>query len=141
METKNCGCLLEEMEFNQHLYNIRSFAKLTGGGVTVVGSNLVHIMEEVLPRKYGGGPADYQLLEEEDDRGQTYLSLVVSPIVGKIDEGSVIATVLGELRRTDSGGKLAAGIWSQAKALQVKRMNPISSAGKVMTLHLAKKEN
>lgn len=139
METRNCGCLLEELGFKEHLYNIRSFAKLTGSGMTIIGSDFVHILEEVLPHKYGGAVTDYQLLEKEDERGQTSLYLVISPDVGEVDEGRVIGTVLEELRRNTYGGKLAAGFWSQVNTLCVKRMHPKSSSGKIATLHLMKR--
>lgn len=140
METRSCGCLLGQLGFKHHLHHIRSFAKLTGSGMTIIGSDMVRILEEVLPGKYGGGATDYQLLEEEDSQGQTHLSLIISPRVGEVDDGDVIATVLSELRRRAYGGKLAAGLWSQARALQVKRIYPISSVDKVTTLHLMKKE-
>lgn len=135
-KTSNCGCLWEQIGFHHHLSTIRSFTKLTGRGMTILGSDFVRILEEVLPRKYGGSPTDYQLLEEEDSGGQTMLSLVISHRVGKIDNDEVITTVLHELRKNIYGGKLAAGLWSQAKTLQIKRMEPVTLFGKVVTLHL-----
>lgn len=140
VETRDCSCLLGQMGLKHHLYNIRSFAKLTGCGVTIAGSDFARILEEVLPGKYGGWATDYQLLEEEDNQGQTSLSLIISPGVGLVDEGDVKATVLDELRKGAYGGNLAAGLWSQANSLEVKRMNPLSLFGKVNTLHLRKKE-
>jgi hypothetical protein len=140
METRSCDCLFGQLGFNTHLHSIRSFAKLTGIGMTIVGTDFVRILEEALPHKYGGGATDYQLLEEEDSRGQTYLSLIISPSVGVVDESDVIATVLSELRRSPHPGRLTAGVWSQANILRVKRMHPLSQGGKVMTLHLMKKE-
>lgn len=139
LETRSCGCLFEELGFRQHLHDIRSFAKLTGSGMTIVGSDFVRILEEVLPQKYGGAPTDYQLLEEEDSKGQTHLSLIISPDIGDVDENIVRQTVLNELRQSAHGGKLAAGFWSQVDTLQVKRIHPISSSGKIITLQLMKK--
>lgn len=136
MKISSCGCIWEQLGFRHHLSNIRSFTKLTGRGMTILGSDFVRILEEVLPCKYGGSPTDYQLLEEEGNRGETLLSLVISHRVGEIDDEEVIATVLHELRKNISGGKLAAGLWSKAKTLQVKRMEPIALFGKVVTLHL-----
>jgi hypothetical protein len=107
--------------------------------MTIIGSDLVRILEEVLPQKYGGAPTDYQLLEEEDRQGHTYLSLIISPRVGVVDDSDVIDTLLSELRRGVPGGKLAAGFWPQVSSLQVKRIYPMSSAGKVMTLHLIRR--
>jgi hypothetical protein len=138
IETRKCGCLFDQLGFNNHIYNIRSYAKLTGSSMSIIGSDFIRILEEVLPDKYGGAPTDYQLLEEEDAEGITHLSLVISPSVGEIDENGVIVTVLEELRNSAHGGNLAAALWSQVNALGVKRMNPISKSGKVMTLHLVK---
>lgn len=136
METRDCGCLYDELGFNRHISNIRSFAKLTGSGMTIIGSDLVYILEEILPKKYGGSAADYQIIEEEDNNAQTYLNLLISPTRGNIVESDVIATILNELRRSVNGGKLAAGFWSQINTLRVKRSHPVSSSGKILTLHL-----
>jgi hypothetical protein len=141
METRKCDCLWDELGFHKHLHTIRSYSKLTGSGVTIMGSDFIRILEQVLPTAYGGTATDYQLVEEEDARGQTRLSLVISPKVGEIDNGHVLRTVLDELRRGISGGKLAAGFWSQVNTLQIKREYPSSLSGKVMTLHLKKKDN
>jgi hypothetical protein len=139
IENRKCDCLLGQMGFNTHIHDIRSFAKLTGSGMTLVGTDLVHILEEILPVRFGGTAADYQLLEEEDEQGQTLLSLIISPEVGEVDEGDVIATLLKELRRVPHPGKLTAGVWAQAEILRVKRMHPVSNMGKVATLQLIKK--
>jgi hypothetical protein len=140
VETHDCNCLFGQLGFNTHIHDIRSFAKLTGSGMTIVGTDFIRILEEVLPNKYGGVATDYQLLEEEDSQGQTHLSLIISPTVGAVDESDIIATLLRELRKVPHPGKLAAGVWSQANTIQVKRMRPISKMGKVMTLHLMKRE-
>jgi len=141
METRKCDCTYGQLGFNTHIRNIRSFAKLTGVGMTIIGTDMVRILEEVLPAEYGGSAADYQLLEEEDRLGQTHLSIIISPSVGTVDEGEVIATLLDELRHIRHPGKLTAGVWSQANTLQVKRVYPFSKMGKVLTLHLMKKED
>jgi len=140
IENVKCGCLFEQMGLTTHLHDIRSYAKLTGSGMTILGSDFVRILEEVLPRKYGGAPTDYQLVEEEDDKGQTCLSLIISPAVGAVNDSDAINTVLDELRRNAYGGKLAAGFWSQVNTLQVKRIQPLSSSGKITTMHLMKKK-
>jgi hypothetical protein len=63
------GCLFDELGYVQHLHTIRSFEKLTGLGVTVAGGDLFHLLEEVLPRRFGGAVGDYQLVEAQDARG------------------------------------------------------------------------
>jgi hypothetical protein len=139
IETRHCGCPLESYGFTEHLRHVHSFRKLTGEGVTLVGSEMVHILEEVLPARFGGSPLDYQLLEEEDEQGFTRLSLLVSPAVEIKDEREVIETVLEALRQSSVAADLAGAIWSQAGTLRVKRMEPIWTArGKLMPLHLAR---
>ena len=81
LEERRCGCPFEELGLTQHVSRIRSFRKLTGEGVTLIGSDLEHILDTVLPDTFGGSALDYQLAEEEDDRGLTRLHLIVSPHV------------------------------------------------------------
>ncbi|MBN1367952.1 MAG: hypothetical protein JW967_08500 [Dehalococcoidales bacterium] len=138
MENHPCDCIFGQLGFNTHIHHVRSYAKLTGVGMTVINTDLVRILEEVLPQKYGGSAADYQLLEEEDAEGRTHLNLLISPSVGTIKEDDVVSTVLEELRRIPQGGRLAAGVWEQDNTLTVKRMSPISNSGKVLTLQLTK---
>lgn len=136
IESRSCGCKLEEIGFSDHIYNIRSFGKLTGEGMTFVGTDLIGIVEEVLPRKFGGSSTDYQVLEEEDDKGFTRVSIVISPTVGKIDERDFKETVFHELGGTNS---LMVNIWSQADTIRVKRMHPIpTKRGKIMPFHIKK---
>ena len=140
IEKRSCGCPMESYGFTEHLRHIRSFRKLTGEGMTLVGSDMVHILEEVLPARFGGSPLDYQLLEEGDDTGFTRLSLVVSPRIEIADERVVIEAVLEALGRSSPAADLARAIWSQARTLTVKRMEPVSTArGKLMPLHLAQR--
>jgi hypothetical protein len=140
LETRACGCPLEAYGFTEHLRHIRSFQKLTGEGVTLVGSDMVHILEAVLPARFGGSPLDYQLLEEEDEQGFTRLSLVVSPKVALPEETVVIAAVLEALSQGSIAADSAQAVWNQARTLRVKRMEPIWTArGKLMPLHLAQR--
>ncbi len=139
IETRACGCPLEGYGYTEHIRQVRSFRKLTGDGVTLVGSEMIHILEEVLPARFGGSPLDYQLVEEEDEHGFTRLTLSVSPKIEIADEGEVIEATLEALGRSSVAGDLARSIWNQAKALRIRRMEPISTArGKLMPLHLEK---
>jgi hypothetical protein len=133
VEERRCGCPWEEFGFSTHLRQIRSFRKLTGEGVTLVGTDVVRILEEVLPARFGGSPLDYQLLEEEDHRGFTRMSVVVSPRVTLDDEAAVVRTFLDEL-----GRGAAQSLWRQAGTLRVQRREPVwTERGKLMPLHLA----
>lgn len=77
-------------------------------------------------------------MEEEDEEGFTRLSLLVSPKIGVADENEVIQTVLEALGQGSVAADLTRAVWSQAKTLRVKRMEPVWTArGKLMPLHLA----
>jgi hypothetical protein len=141
IERRSCGCLWEKYGFPDHVRHIRSFRKLSGEGMTLVGSEMERILQQDLPRRFGGTPLDYQLLEEEDARGFTRMSIIVSPKVAIQDEQQVIDAVLDGLSRGSEGADGARATWSQAKSFQVRRMEPIWTArGKLMTLHLAKQK-
>jgi hypothetical protein len=141
VEERACGCPLERHGLTQHLREIRSFRKLTGEGMTLVGTEMVHILEDVLPARFGGSPLDYQLVEEEDPDGFTRLSLLVSPRVRIDDEQQVIDTVLEALGRGSVAADLARALWAKARTLRVVRAEPIWTArGKLMPLHLGQRD-
>jgi hypothetical protein len=140
IEKRSCGCPLETYGFTEHLRHVYSFRKLTGEGVTLIGSEMIHILNEVLPARFGGSPLDYQLLEEEDEQGFTRLSLLVNPKIKIADEAKIIDTILEVLGRGSVSANLSRTIWGQAKTLQVKRMDPIpSSRGKIMPLFVVRR--
>ena len=43
----------------------RSIEKLTSGGMAFLDTDIMQILEQKLPKKFGGGPTDYQLREDE----------------------------------------------------------------------------
>ncbi len=137
IEKRECGCPLGALGLTTHLSNIRSFEKLTGEGVTFVGSDLVHILEEVLPARFGGEVTDYQLVEEDDAAGLRSLTLIVHPRIGKVDEDAVIRALLDGLAR---GGDREHGwsrIWARAGTIRVRRSLPLATArGKILQFHL-----
>jgi hypothetical protein len=133
-ERRACGCGLEALGYTDHIRHVRSFRKLTGEGITLVGSDVVRILEEVLPARFGGSPLDYQLVETEDGRGFTRLDLVVSPGVRLDREGDVLEVLLQALPN-DHGVRQ---LWSQAGMLRIRREEPVwTERGKLMPLHLA----
>jgi hypothetical protein len=140
VETRECGCPWDRFGFHTHLREIRSFRKLTGEGTTLIGTDVVRILEEDLPRRFGGSPLDYQLLEEEDERGFTRLSLIVSPHLEIRDERQVVEVVMKALTASGHAGAISRSIWSQAGTLRVRRMTPVwTNRGKLMPLHLERR--
>ena len=98
-----------------------------------------HILEAVLPQRFGGTPLDYQLMEEEDGEGFTRVVVVVSPRVGEVDEPAVVATVLAGLGASSLGTSMGGGLLGAAGALRVRRAEPtLTARGKLVPLHLAR---
>ncbi len=134
METRSCGCPLEALGFTDHVREVYSFRKLTSEGLTLMGSRVIRILEEVLPARFGGSALDYQLDEEEDERGLTRLNLIVNPAVPIADEAAVIQTLLNSL------GPKTQAILKQAHTIRVKRTAPkVSGRGKLMPLNLLRR--
>ncbi|UCD96475.1 MAG: hypothetical protein JSV35_00005, partial [Candidatus Bathyarchaeota archaeon] len=91
---RDCGCPLQGYGWKTHLHTIRSYEKLTVGGMNFLDAEIARIMDEVLPVRFGGGPTHYQLVEEEDADGRSHLRLLVHPEVGPVDSGDVAETFL-----------------------------------------------
>jgi hypothetical protein len=137
LETRACGCPLEECGYTTHLSEIRSYGKLVGEAVTLINSEMLRILEEVLPARFGGSPLDYQLMEQEDERGFTRLYLVISPRVQIADEQAAVAAILSALSDSSPTGDAARIVWQRAHTLQVKRMEPVATRrGKLLPLHI-----
>jgi hypothetical protein len=134
VEGRSCDCELGEAGLTSHVRDIASFSKLTGEGVTLVGTRLVAQLEEVLPRRFGGSPLDYQLAEEEDGQGFTRLALVISPRVHIDDEARVVEALLDGLGSARHAVELR-HIWSLAGTISVRRAEPQRTArGKQLSL-------
>jgi hypothetical protein len=135
IDARPCGCAHEKLGLTTHISGIRGFDKLTAEGMTLIGTDLVRVVEDVLPARFGGSSTDYQILEEEDESGQTRMNVLVSPEVGAIDEQELIRTILTGL---PSGG-ITPSVWSHAGTFKVKRTKPFATArGKLMPLHIMK---
>ena len=131
VEERECGCALGELGLSVHLREIRSYGKLVTEGVALVGSDMQRILEEDVPRQFGGTTLDYQLVEEEDERGFTRLTLLVSPRIGPVDEQKLIETVMDALRRTNVASDVARAFWETAGTFRVRREEPfVSRRGK-----------
>jgi hypothetical protein len=127
---------LSAIGFRLHVHTIRSYEKLTTEGMHFMGTELVKLLEETLPAHFGGGPTDYQLVEEEE-QGMTRLSLVVSPRVGPIEESRLVANVLETLGAGAPGLRMMATTWQQGGTLRVVRREPFTtSSAKIQTLHI-----
>jgi hypothetical protein len=137
VEERHCGCELETYGYTTHLRQIRSYSKLTGEGVTLIGNEIGRILEEVLPMRFGGSPLDYQLLEQEDDEGFTRLFLVISPRVTIADEDAVVGVMMKALSASSPMADAAHAVWKHSHTIRVKRMEPtLTARGKLLPLHI-----
>ncbi len=130
-----CDCTFSRAGFTTQIRDIFSYGKLTGHSVTLAGADVLAILEHVLPARFGGGPLDYQLLEE-DAPDQARVLLRVSRRVPLPSLEAVRECFLGELRRLESGTTVLR-IWRNAAAVEVVHQDPlVTRTGKVLPLHL-----
>jgi hypothetical protein len=137
MSRRRCGCPLEEAGWSSHLWNVRSFEKLTSGSVTFEGTALIPVLEETLPARFGGESTDYQLAEAESAVGEPVLELIVHPRLGELDEQAIAEEFLSALSRGSASDGMMIRRWRDAGTLRVERREPsITKAGKINYLHV-----
>lgn len=137
IERRGCGCPYEALGFRTHIHTIRSFEKLSGEGMTFYGTDAVKIVEDILPSRFGGSGLDYQLVEEEDEKGFTRLLLYASPSLGPLDEEALAQSVIAAFSEGDHSRKIMARIYDQAGVIKVKREPPmVTGEGKLYPLHI-----
>ena len=135
VEERSCGCPLHDMGYHTHLRQIRSFSKLCSEGMCLLPSDVLRLLEEELPASFGGTCNDYQLVEEEDDRGFTRLVLHIDPEVQIPDEETVSETLSRFLRQHSLVGAMTSSIWDQAGTIVVSRQSPRhTGTGKLLPL-------
>lgn len=132
---RRCGCPLETLGWGPHLTTIRSFEKLTAAGMTFLDADVVRVLEETLPAGFGGGPTDYQLVEEETGSGQSLLRLLVHPRLGTLDHAAVAETFLSALGGGRGAERLMSEVWRDARLIRIERRPPVATvAGKILHL-------
>jgi hypothetical protein len=136
---RDCGCAWQRLGLTTSLRNIRSFEKLTGGGVTFLGTEVIEILEQVLPAEFGGSPTDYQLAEEESATGEPLLALSIHPSIGPVNEPRVKEVFLGRLADSSAAARVMVQMWRDSGSFAVRRRFPqVSRAGKILHLHVNK---
>lgn len=139
LERRTCGCPLGRAGLDYHLHTIRSYDKLTSAGMHFAGADLLYLLEVALPSRFGGGPTDYQFVEDEVD-GQTLVKLVISPLVGELDEPAVGAFAMQQLVDRTTGGRIMAEVWGDGQVLRIERARPYAtSAAKIQALHVTQR--
>jgi hypothetical protein len=134
---RDCGCALQSAGLTLHLHHIRSYEKFTGEGMNYFYGDLFELLEKIIPCEFGGGPGDYQLVEEEDGNGQTRLTLLVHPLVEKIDEERLLTRLQLGLAEGSRNNRFMSKLWQDSRTFRIRREVPHASPrGKILPLHL-----
>ena len=140
VEIGDSGCLqqrrgdlpADRWGYDLTLHTIRSFRKITSFGVTWAVADLYPVVEEFLPRRFGGKVGDYQFVEKQTAHGVAQLVLRIAPGVGSIDEKQLVGEFLREIGTKRSYYRPMAEMVDAAAAISVERSAPQGSAnGKV----------
>ena len=131
-----CGCALEALGWTAHLRDIRSDQKLTAGGMSFLHVDVLRILEDVLPARFGGGPGDYQVVEDEAPDGRSRVRLLVRPGVGPDDLEGMGAAFLAALGTGSPAEAVMSQAWGAARLLTVERQPPVAlPSGKLRPVH------
>jgi hypothetical protein len=131
-----CGCPLGQLGWKTHIHTLRSYEKLTAGGMAFSDAEIIRVLEDVLPPRFGGGATDYQLREEEGPDGSPRLRLFVHPALGPLDPDAVGRAFLDAIGPGTGVERVMGVTWRESGLLSVERVAPGASAsGKI--LHLA----
>jgi hypothetical protein len=133
---RRCGCPFERLGWTTHLRAVRSFEKLTAGGVNLLDADVIRVLEDVLPTRFGGGPTDYQLVEIEAESGRPSLRLRVHPALGAIDETALTEAFLAEIARGSGIERVIGLAWKEGNLLKIERAVPEVTTGKVHHVHV-----
>jgi predicted alpha/beta-hydrolase family hydrolase len=106
--------------------------------VSYARANLLPVLEQVLPRRFGGASIHYQLVEEEAADTSTRIVLRVHPSVGPVDETALRQRFLEELARDGSLlDRYQVELLRHARAVTISRQPPIATkAGKILPFQI-----
>ena len=133
-----CGCPMEAAGWPLRVRRVRSYEKLTAGGIAFLDVDVVRVLEEVLPSRFGGASVDYQIVEEADPSGRPNVRLRVHPDLGPLDEGAIADAFLAAIGEGQGGTRLTELLWREGEVVRVERIPPArTSSGKILHLHVA----
>jgi hypothetical protein len=136
LSSRECRCPLQALGWTTHLHTIRSYEKLTSEGMAFLGAAVERILDEILPRTFGGEPGYYQLIEDVAGDGKPRLRLLVNPALGRVDPRALTSVFFDALGRGGEAQKLMSLLWRDARIMRIEQRVPISTAsGKVLSLY------
>ncbi|MBM3746236.1 MAG: hypothetical protein FJW34_10600 [Acidobacteria bacterium] len=135
IEPAPCDCALSRFGYRRVIRNLFSYGKLTGQGTTLLGTDVLRILLERLPARFGGVPGDYQLAESGNG-AQSTVELRVHPRLGQVNESAVRDFFLAQVKAL-WGGAVTRREWTQTGGFRVVIAKPfVTATGKVQPLHL-----
>jgi hypothetical protein len=109
--------------------------------MTFLDGDIIPVLEEWLPARFGGGPTDYQLVEDSSGEGDPRLRLLVHPSVGPHDPAAIAEAFLTRIGAGPGAARVMGRVWQDAQLLRVERRPPImTEAGKILHLHLERRD-
>jgi hypothetical protein len=139
IKKRTCGCFQARLGMDTHIQYVRSFEKLTSGGMAYLDNEIIPIIEEELPNIFGGGPTDYQLVEQEREDGKPQLRLIIHPRLGPLDEDRIKEIFLQKIGSGSGAEKLTSLLWRDTNLVSVERGIPKTTpTGKIQHLHFSK---
>jgi hypothetical protein len=137
LERRRCGCALERTGWATHIHTIGSREKLTCGGMNFMDADVARVLDEILPARFGGGPTDYQLVEEEREDGRPELKLLIHPRLGSLDERAVARSFYEGVGRAGGAADVMGRAWREGDLVKVERRPPFTTpSGKILHLHV-----
>jgi len=132
-----CGCALEQLGWRERIHTVRSFEKLTGAGMTFRDADLIELLERELPQRFGGGPSDWQLVEDESPSGAPRIRLLVDSGAGEFDADEARAAFLAGLAAASPAAQTMSLVWRDAGLPEIERRPPLRArTGKVLHLYV-----
>jgi hypothetical protein len=105
--------------------------------MTVLDADVVRILEELLPARFGGAAGDCQLIEDQAMPGESRLRLLVHPRIGDLDATAVTRLFLETLGAGSPSARVMGLAWDGAGLLSVERRVPfVTGSGKILHLHV-----
>jgi hypothetical protein len=125
LDDRPCGCPVSAPGWTIRARGIQRIDALADDGPSLPFAAVARALDETLPRRFGGGPGDYQLVEDEAAGGARRLRLLVHPGVGLLDPRAVAEAFVAGLEG-----------WSSGRLPAVERHAPLATdVGKVLHVH------
>jgi hypothetical protein len=125
LDDRPCGCPVSVPGWTTRARGIQRLDALADDGPALPFAAVARALDETLPCRFGGGPGDYQLVEDEAAGGARRLRLLVHPEVGPVDPSAVAEAFVAGLEG-----------WPSGRAPSVERHAPLATnVGKVLHIH------